>query len=115
MEYTGTTTVNDGTLKLNKPSGPAIIGPLVIGDDNGGPGSDAVAYGSAATNNQIANDVAITFNSSALLDLSGASSIVEEILTTAASTTLAAQRRSELRLENPHRHEHAGDLRGHHR
>src|SRR5262249_44162701 len=62
--YTGTTTVADGTLVLNKSPGvTAIAGPLVIGNDLG-PGFDVV---SLAAPNQIADNVAITINSTGSL------------------------------------------------
>src|SRR5262249_22338680 len=44
--YTGTTTVNGGTLFLKKPDGVnAIAGPLVIGDNEGRPASAVVGLG----------------------------------------------------------------------
>eukprot|EP01036_Dinobryon_divergens_P036392 gene36393-47375_t len=61
--YTGTTTVNAGTLQLGKSSGNAISGPLVIGD---GTGTDTVRL---LASNQIADTSAVTLNSSGVLDL----------------------------------------------
>jgi autotransporter-associated beta strand protein len=66
--YTGTTTVNEGTLVLGKSifGAPAILGPLVIGDGTGGLEADKVLL---QGNGQIDGDVLI--NSSGLLDLNG--------------------------------------------
>jgi autotransporter-associated beta strand protein len=62
--YTGTTTVNEGTLVLNKPDGvDAIAGPLVIGDGVGDPDTAVVSLGAP---NQIADTVAVTINSDGL-------------------------------------------------
>lgn len=64
--YSGTTTVNAGNLRLNKPAGIiSIAGPLVIGDGAGGADADRVTL---ANSSQI-GDVAVTINSSGLLDL----------------------------------------------
>jgi autotransporter-associated beta strand protein len=64
--YTGTTTVNGGTLYLSKTPGAASIGgPLVIGD---GSGSDTV---NPTTAGQFANQPPVTINTSGALSLSG--------------------------------------------
>jgi fibronectin-binding autotransporter adhesin len=68
--YTGTTTVNAGTLLLDK-SGidNAIAGDLVIGDGTGGAGADVVRY---KADFQIAGSAGnIAVNSTGLLDLNG--------------------------------------------
>src|SRR5262245_46156911 len=63
-DYTGTTTVNGGTMLLNKTAGTnAVPGALVIGD---GTGTDTVRLSAA---NQIADAANVTVNSSGLLDL----------------------------------------------
>src|SRR5439155_1170605 len=65
----GTTTVNEGTLVLNKTAGTdAILGSLVIGNDAGGASADVVQLAAA---NQINDTAAVTVNSSGLLDLNG--------------------------------------------
>lgn len=65
--YAGTTTVNEGTLALNKMGGAiAVAGPLVIGDGVGGNGADVVRL---FASEQIANHVLLTVNSSGLFDL----------------------------------------------
>lgn len=67
--YTGLTTVNGGTLVLNRTVLDSTIkGGLIIGDGVGGPAADVVRLGAAS---QIANTVAVTVNSSGLLDLNG--------------------------------------------
>ena len=69
--YTGVTTVNGGTLLLNKTAGAnALNGTLVIGDDLGGANADVVRY---LADNQLPSAAgnAITINSSGLLDLNG--------------------------------------------
>ena len=69
--YTGPTTVNDGTLILNKPAGVAAVpGPLIIGD---GIGTDTVRL---AGNGQIASTAPVTINSSGVLDLNGSQNTV---------------------------------------
>jgi autotransporter-associated beta strand protein len=65
--YSGTTTVTSGKLVLKKPAGVnAIAGRLIIGDGVGGLKADVVSLGAP---NQIADNVAITINSSGLLKL----------------------------------------------
>ncbi len=64
--YSGTTTVNAGTLALNKTSANAIAGPLVIGDGAGGPGSDVVRLDQ---DSQIQGLHAVVINESGLLAL----------------------------------------------
>ena len=84
--YAGNTTLNEGTLVLNKSVGPNILGPtFTIGDNVGGPNADVVRYGSAAAGDQIAeytsagiNVVAALVNSSGLLDLNGKSDSGDE-------------------------------------
>jgi autotransporter-associated beta strand protein len=67
--YTGLTSVNDGTLRLNKTAGlDAFGGNLVIGDTVGSMGSAVVQLLSA---NQIPNGSTITINSDGVLDLAG--------------------------------------------
>lgn len=64
--YTGTTTVNQGTLILDKGGlNGAIIGPLIIGDGAGGVNADVVRL---AAVNQIENTVPVTVSSSGLYD-----------------------------------------------
>src|SRR5262249_16954726 len=78
--YAAHTTVNEGTLVLNKSVGPNILGLLTVGDNLGGPDADVVRYGAAAAGDQISeytgagNTVLnLTVNSSGLLDLNGKS------------------------------------------
>ncbi len=64
--YTGATTVNAGTLVLNKNAGVnALAGNLVIGD---GTGTDTVRLG---TNHQIADAATVTINNGGVFDLNG--------------------------------------------
>lgn len=68
--YTGTTTVNDGTLildTLNTPTDETIRGNLVIGDNSGAADSAKVQFGDGS--NKIANTSQITINSDGLLNL----------------------------------------------
>ena len=62
--FTGTTTVNDGTLNLNKTGAVAIPGDLVIGDTSSGALSDAVQL---QANNQLAATSNITMNADGIL------------------------------------------------
>ncbi len=66
--FTGTTTVNAGSLILYGQSGNAIVGDLVIGNGFGGAKADVVRL---AAGGQIANTSSVTVNSSGLLDLNG--------------------------------------------
>lgn len=69
--YSGTTTINVGTLILNKNVGSlAIPGNLVIGD---GTGSDVVQL---LQSHQIADASAVTLNSNAMLDLGSATDTI---------------------------------------
>lgn len=70
--YTGATTVNAGTLNLNKTVGTATTGPLIIGD---GAGSDTVTL---LASNQISNAGAVTVNDSGVFNVGG---FTEAILT----------------------------------
>ncbi len=67
--YTGTTTVNEGTLILdtaNSLADQTIRGNLVIGD---GSGSAVVRYGTGNANDKIANTSVVTINADGTLDL----------------------------------------------
>jgi autotransporter-associated beta strand protein len=80
--YAGTTTVEEGTLVLNKTlSTPdsAIAGNLVIGDGIGGLGADVVRLGS---NNQIvsAPGRTVTVNDSGFFDVNGKSEQVQDLI-----------------------------------
>ncbi|MCI0745318.1 MAG: autotransporter-associated beta strand repeat-containing protein [Verrucomicrobia subdivision 3 bacterium] len=70
--YTGTTTVRDGTLLLEKlttaPNDDAMSGPLVIGEDELPENTDVVRYLACC---QLPDDTDITVNASGLLDLNG--------------------------------------------
>ena len=91
--YTGTTSVNSGTLILNKSAGTnAIAGDLVIGDGVGAASSTTVQLGAA---NQIANTSQVTVNSDGRFDLNGKTETVGSISgsglidnTSATATTL---------------------------
>ncbi|MFO0909074.1 MAG: autotransporter-associated beta strand repeat-containing protein [Isosphaeraceae bacterium] len=68
--YTGATTVNAGTLLLNKSAGVAVPGSLVIGDGVGGTSSDVVRW---LAGNQLASTSPVTVAASGLLDLANQS------------------------------------------
>lgn len=75
--YTNTTYILAGTLVLAKSAlNEAIIGPVVIGDDKGGPNADVLRL---AGSTQIANDVPVVVNSSGLFDLAGGCDAVGSI------------------------------------
>jgi autotransporter-associated beta strand protein len=75
--YAGTTTVNGGTLALNKSAGDgAIPGKLVIGNGLGGVNADVVRLLSST---QIANVSDVQVNSSGLLDLGTVSDQIDEL------------------------------------
>lgn len=70
--YTGTTTVNDGSLvldTLNSLTDETIRGNLVIGDGTGAADSAVVIYGTGNADNKIANTSAVTINSDGVLNL----------------------------------------------
>lgn len=84
--YTGTTTVNEGTLTLSKTAGiNAIGGPLVIGNDAGMTGAFDVVQTTAAE--QIPDAVAITLQSTGRLNLNANSESVGAITMAAAMMT----------------------------
>ena len=90
--YTGTTTVNSGTLVLGKSAGvTAVNGNLIIGDGVGAAGSTVVqvATGGGA---QISANSAVTINSDGTLNLNGQSNTVAQLNATssAAQVTLGA-------------------------
>src|SRR5262249_29361651 len=65
--YTGTTTVNEGTLLLKKSEGVnAIVGELVIGTNEGDPGTAVVSLGAA---HQIDNLAVVTINLDGLWEM----------------------------------------------
>ena len=75
--YSGTTTVNQGTLSLNKAAGTnAFAGPLVVGD---GVGSDLAIL---TADNQIPNTVPVTVNGSGVLDLNNRSDAIASLAMT---------------------------------
>src|SRR5437867_1812741 len=76
--YSGTTTVRDGMLQLDKDvSGGAMSGPLVIGEDELPENTDVVRY---LQNAQLPSDTDITINASGLLDLNGFGQNVRNII-----------------------------------
>ena len=80
--YSGTTTVNAGTLFLAKTAGvSAITGPLLIGD---GSGTDTVLL---QASNQIANTT-VTVNSSGVFDLGGFSEGFLSLIVNGGSATI---------------------------
>jgi autotransporter-associated beta strand protein len=67
--YTGTTFVNEGNLKLNKPDNVlAVVGALIVGDGLGGVNADRVVL---FNDGQIAQNAFVRVNSSGLLALNG--------------------------------------------
>lgn len=88
--YTGTTTVNEGTLRLNKSGANirALNGALIIGDFSG---VDIVEYGTAATGgDQIANAQNVTVNSGAQFNLNGQSDQITNLTMTGGSVSTGA-------------------------
>ncbi len=69
--YTGTTTVNTGTLLLNDTGGVAVSGALTVGDSLGGQGSNKADVVTLLASNQIQPTAAVIINNSGLLDLNG--------------------------------------------
>ena len=73
--YTGATTVREGTLRLNQPSGIAVGGPLVVGD--GTTATPAVAR--ATRDDQVADTSPVTVNANGTYDLNGRADTVAEL------------------------------------
>ena len=87
--YTGTTTVNEGTLLLQTSSGSAVPGNLIIGDGAGGSGAtkgDVVRLNGSSTT-QIASTAAVTINNSGLLDLNSKNQTVASLSISGGSVT----------------------------
>ncbi|MCX6376442.1 MAG: autotransporter-associated beta strand repeat-containing protein, partial [Armatimonadetes bacterium] len=83
--YTGTTTVNQGTLELAKTVlDGAIKGPLVIGDGVGGPNADVVRI---MVNNQIDPSSSVSILNSGLLDLNSFASAIGSLSMTGGAIT----------------------------
>src|ERR1019366_6003726 len=69
--YTGTTTVNTGTLLLGDSGGVAVPGSLLVGDSLGGQGANKADVVRLLASNQISSNAGVTIADSGLLDLSG--------------------------------------------
>jgi fibronectin-binding autotransporter adhesin len=85
--YTGTTTVNEGTLVLDTSNSfvdQTIRGNLVIGD---GTGSATVIYGTGLANDKIANTSQITINADGTLDLNSKDDTVGSFILTGGHVT----------------------------
>ncbi|MFN4257798.1 MAG: autotransporter-associated beta strand repeat-containing protein, partial [Gemmataceae bacterium] len=90
--YIGNTTIQEGTLILNKSvaNGAIAAGTLIIGNNAGGPGADVVQIGlGAGTPQQIAAGVAVTINTSGLLDLNGNNMAIGGLTTITAGPTFS--------------------------
>ncbi|MDG3007728.1 Ig-like domain repeat protein [Paludisphaera mucosa] len=84
--YTGATTVNAGTLILNRASGQnAIAGNLVVGDNVGG--GEMVQIGS---NNQIADVSDVTVNEGATFDVGTTTETIDSLTLQGASVTIGS-------------------------
>jgi autotransporter-associated beta strand protein len=70
---TGVVTLHEGTLLLNKTTGNAVAGNLVIGNNAGYSNDDVLRLGG---NNQIADNVDITIGSGGLFDVNGKSDTI---------------------------------------
>ena len=75
--YTGTTTVRNGVLQLDQPSGLAIRGPLVVGDGT------ANATVRETQNDQIGDAGSVTVNQSGTFDLNGKTDAIGKLFVNA--------------------------------
>lgn len=104
--YTGVTTVNGGTLVLNKTAGVnAVAGNLVIGD---GAGTDTVRLDAG---NQIVDTASVTLNEGGVLNLNGQTESVAG-LNSAASGSQVQLGTGTLGLGNSTANSYAGTLTG---
>jgi len=86
-QYTGTTTVNAGSLLLHKiPFNAAFAGPLVIGDGAGGVGADVVRL---MISDEIPESSLITINGSGLLDLNNTPEMIGDLVLNAGGNVQA--------------------------
>ena len=84
--YTGTTTVQDGTLALAKTGGvTAIAGGLTVGDSTGAASSAIVQLGAA---NQIGDTVAVTLNADGRLDLNNYSDTIGSLASSSSAANV---------------------------
>ncbi|MBI2808901.1 MAG: Ig-like domain repeat protein [Planctomycetes bacterium] len=84
-DYTGLTTVYEGTLELNKLAGSlAILGDLQVGD---GVLSAGAAIAKLLADNQIASSSSVTVNSDGLFDLNNHQQTIVDLLVNEGTTT----------------------------
>ncbi len=84
--YSGTTRVIGGTLELQKTSGDAVAGPLIIGDGIGGAGSDVVRL----LDFTVIGTVPVTVTGSGLLDLNNRDENIGELILEGGVVTMGS-------------------------
>jgi autotransporter-associated beta strand protein len=89
--YSGSTYINEGTLRLNKQGAAVAIagGEVVVGNSLGGDNADVLLYASSAGSNQIGDRI-IRIASSGLFDLNGVSDTINASINLDVGTTYSA-------------------------
>jgi autotransporter-associated beta strand protein len=89
--YSGSTYINEGTLRLNKQGAAVAIagGEIVVGNSLGGDNADVLLYASSAGSNQIGDRI-IRIASSGLFDLNGVSDTINASINLDVGTTYSA-------------------------
>ena len=83
-QYTGTTTVRQGTLLLSQATGRAILGPLVVG------GGAVPALARETDNDQIADTAPVTVNANGTFDLNSLADTIGTLTVNAGTVTTGA-------------------------
>lgn len=88
-----TTTLNEGTLILNRLNALALPNNVIVGDNIGGGSSAVLRYGASAGGNQIADAATLTVNSDGLVDLAtnNIADVINGLITVQDAPSYSAQ------------------------
>jgi autotransporter-associated beta strand protein len=87
--YTGTTTVADGTLQLNKSGGATAVGNVVVGDGLPNPSVPLSDVLQLIGSNQMPTTAAVTVNSDGLFDLNGQKQAIGSLTMTGGTVSIS--------------------------